>query len=220
MYALHFYAADHTDAYRNKLLTAINNNLPIFCTEWGTSGYDPTTTPPDYYQSQLWLNIMDAHNISWINWSFIHKTEYSSILLPAIVGISGPWSNAELSNSGIWIKEKITGETIPPIAMDLHDLEFLGTSAGGYDVQVSASGTIKNEGNLGVVNAVVHYTWSGATNGSGSVTTDFFGNFTITSANVINGGTFTLTITSITKDRLTDDDTLFSEERTQDFVYP
>ncbi|MBN2440124.1 MAG: cellulase family glycosylhydrolase [Spirochaetales bacterium] len=220
MYALHFYAADHTDTYRNKLLTAINNNIPIFCTEWGTSGYDPITTPPDFYQSQLWLDILDANNISWINWSFIHKTEYSSILLPAIVGISGPWSNAELSDSGIWIKEKITLETIPPIGMDLNTLDFEGLPPAGLFYKVTASGKIKNEEGYAVVDAIIHYTWSGAVSGSGSVTTDFYGNFTVTSPKAKNGGTFTFTIDSITKNRYTDDDSLFPEPRTQNFMYP
>ncbi|MFW6211020.1 MAG: glycoside hydrolase family 5 protein, partial [bacterium] len=57
MYSFHFYAASHTTG----MLTDFINEIPIFCTEWGTcdaSGGDPY----DFNNAQAFLDIMAGNN--------------------------------------------------------------------------------------------------------------------------------------------------------------
>jgi hypothetical protein len=52
MYSVHFYAADHTDSYRANVQTALDADLPLFGSEWGVCGYDPTSSSPNISQSE------------------------------------------------------------------------------------------------------------------------------------------------------------------------
>ncbi len=78
MYALHFYAASHTDWLRERMVSAIDNGLPIFVTEFGTcdasgnGGIDIT-------QSDKWIETMDANNVSYVAWNLSNKAETSAI---------------------------------------------------------------------------------------------------------------------------------------------
>lgn len=79
MYTLHFYAASHTDAIRDKLKKALNNNLPIFVTEFGVGHADGNGTI-DEEQTEKWLELLNANKISHIIWNLSNKDETSSII--------------------------------------------------------------------------------------------------------------------------------------------
>ena len=64
MYALHFYADTHRDNLRNRMVTAIQNGLPIFVSEYGicdASGSGAINSS----QATLWMNTMQQYNVSF-----------------------------------------------------------------------------------------------------------------------------------------------------------
>lgn len=112
MYTLHFYAGTHKDYLRQKAQTALNNNTPIFVTEFGTSdasgdnAYSPEET-------KTWINWLNERKISWICWSFSDHREVSAALVPGSCSGSN-WNN--VSTTGQLIKGLISANKIPYVA--------------------------------------------------------------------------------------------------------
>lgn len=105
MYALHFYAGTHKEDLRNKAKIALNNNLPLFVSEWGMS--DASGNGGVYIDSSKeWLEFLDANNISWIVWSLCDKNE-SSALLKNGTNTKGIYDEEFLSESGKFIKQEL-----------------------------------------------------------------------------------------------------------------
>lgn len=84
MYTIHFYAASHKTELQHNITYALENNIPIFISEWGTTDANGNGTI-DIESSYNWINFMDLNNLSWVNWSFCNKNEASAILLPNYV---------------------------------------------------------------------------------------------------------------------------------------
>ena len=99
MYALHFYAGTHKDELRNKAEKALENNIPIFVSEWGTSNADGNGGP-FIEESNKWIEFINKYNLSYINWSLADKDEKSALLLPNNDKIN----DNTLSESGKYIK--------------------------------------------------------------------------------------------------------------------
>ena len=118
-YSLHFYAAYHKQSLRNKALTALNNGIPLFVTEFGTV-LNTGDGPIDTTETRLWMNFMEYHQISWCNWSIADKEETSAALKPG-ASETGGWSADQISESGLLIRNYIingnTGQ-INDIAVD------------------------------------------------------------------------------------------------------
>jgi len=104
-YALHFYAASHKQSLRNKATTALNRGIAIFVSEYGTCEYTGTGII-DYVELGTWSDFMDAHKLSWCNWSIADKNETSAALKSG-ASATGNWSSSDLSESGAWVREKI-----------------------------------------------------------------------------------------------------------------
>ena len=104
-YTLHFYAATHGDALRQRAQTAIDNGIALMVTEWGTveaSGDGAV----DEFSTQQWLAFMDQHNISHLNWAVNDKLEGASILRPN-ASAGGGWSDFDLTPSGLLVRDII-----------------------------------------------------------------------------------------------------------------
>jgi len=109
MYTLHFYCGDATkesdgQGQRDNVAKLIGKGLPIFVTEWGTSNYTGDGGPYPK-TAQKWLDFMDAHKLSWANWSLVTKKEGSAFLKPT-ASLSGPWTDDDLTPAGLFMKEK------------------------------------------------------------------------------------------------------------------
>lgn len=105
LYSCHFYAASHKTEYRRRIKEAIDNNLCIIVSEWGTTNLTGNEEV-SLEASDEWLEFLDKNKISWINWSFSNKAEDSAILLP--VNITSPTEiDSNLTESGKYIKSKI-----------------------------------------------------------------------------------------------------------------
>lgn len=101
-YSLHFYAATHKQALRDKATYALSKGVALFITEWGTceasgSGF------VDEVSTNEWVKFMKANNLSNCNWSINDKAESASILNPG-VSSTGSWTDADLTASGKIVK--------------------------------------------------------------------------------------------------------------------
>lgn len=108
MYALHFYAATHTDSLRNAMVSAINQGLPVFVSEFGicdASGNGGI----DEYQAEQWLSLMDEYGVSHIAWNLSNKNETSAMIRSDCSKTSG-WSYEELSDSGKWLYNMLNSD--------------------------------------------------------------------------------------------------------------
>lgn len=106
MYALHFYAATHTDWLRERAEKCINSGLPVFVSEFGCCDASGNGSN-DFVQAQKWLELLDKYNISYCNWALANKQETCSAFQPS-ASANGNWSDSELSEVGAWIKNWFT----------------------------------------------------------------------------------------------------------------
>ncbi len=104
-YTLHYYAATHKQSLRDKAQAALNNNIPIFVTEYGVSEASGDGSI-DTNEAQTWWNFLDQNNISWCNWSIADKDERSAALKPGASGLGG-WNEEELTTSGKMVRDEI-----------------------------------------------------------------------------------------------------------------
>jgi len=103
MYSLHFYAGTHGSSLRNKADYALSKGIALFVTEWGTSsasGGGGVFLP----QAQEWMDFLATRQISWVNWSLCDKSESSAALNPGASPLGG-WSDSQLSQSGLFVKQ-------------------------------------------------------------------------------------------------------------------
>lgn len=104
-YTLHYYAASHKEWLRGKAQQALDANLCLFVTEFGTcdaSGGDPI----DEESSNVWWDYLDANKISWCNWSVADKVEAASIVA---LGTSpdGNWTTDQITKSGTIVRTEL-----------------------------------------------------------------------------------------------------------------
>ncbi len=105
MYAFHFYAGTHNETLMHHIKFALESNVPVFVSEWGTSTADGNAGV-FVTESEKWLDFLNSYNISWVNWSLSDKDESSAILQPN-TGILGIFDDNYLSESGKYIKSKL-----------------------------------------------------------------------------------------------------------------
>ena len=102
MYALHFYSGTHKEFLREKAKKALDNNIPIFVSEFGVS--DASGNGGVYLdEANTWMDFINKNNLSYINWSLADKDESSALLKPNNKTIN----DDVLSESGKFIKEQL-----------------------------------------------------------------------------------------------------------------
>jgi len=108
LYALHFYAGTHRDDLRASADFALAKGLPLFVSEWGLTDY--TGRGALYPQeARIWLDWMNRHKISWAAWSLSNANEGSAALAPA-ANLNGPWTDADLSPCGKWLRRQLLAQ--------------------------------------------------------------------------------------------------------------
>ncbi len=103
VYSLHFYAATHKEDIRNKLKTALNNNLPILVSEFGicdASGNGEINVD----EANKWIELLRNNKIGYVCWNLSNKNEASAILKSSTQSLE-KWKEEELSQEGKWLKE-------------------------------------------------------------------------------------------------------------------
>ena len=102
VYALHYYAATHKENLRNKLETALENNLPVLVSEFGicdASGNGEINEE----EANKWISTLREYGIGYVCWNLSNKNE-SSALLKASTNTTSDWTDEELSQEGLWLK--------------------------------------------------------------------------------------------------------------------
>ncbi len=103
MYALHYYAATHTDWLRDRLKNCYSKGLPIIVSEFGNCDASGNGSN-DWGQAKKWLELLDSLNISYMNWSLCDKAEAASLLKPG-ASSRGGWSDSDLSENGKFMRD-------------------------------------------------------------------------------------------------------------------
>ncbi len=108
MYTMHFYAASHGIEYQTKMLEAINAGIPVFVTEFGTqeaSGDEGN----DFSSSQIWMDLMAEHKISWCNWNYSDDFRTGAVFLEdaSLYSVESYADSANLKEAGQWIMNKM-----------------------------------------------------------------------------------------------------------------
>lgn len=103
LYALHFYAATHKGALREKAEYAINKGLPIIISEWGTVTYSGDGFL-DVNSSIEWMKFAKRHKLSHLAWAVSDKNESASMLRPG-ASSNGRWTQRDLTPSGRLVRD-------------------------------------------------------------------------------------------------------------------
>lgn len=104
-YTLHYYAATHKQELREKAQRALDNNIAIFVTEYGTTDYSGDGFI-DVEETDIWWEFLDNNNISWCNWSVADKEENSAVLKPN-AATTGQWPDSDITTSGLMVREEL-----------------------------------------------------------------------------------------------------------------
>ncbi|WP_394750030.1 glycoside hydrolase family 5 protein [Spongiimicrobium salis] len=105
MYTLHYYAATHKQDLRNVAQQALDNNIPIFVTEYGVTQATGDGAV-DATESRLWWDFLDQNNISHCNWSVFDKDETSAVLVPG-ASRQGQWPLSMIKEGGQLVRTEI-----------------------------------------------------------------------------------------------------------------
>ena len=105
MYTLHFYAASHQQALRDRADYAIQKGLPIFVSE--CAGMEATGDGPiNHTEWAEWVSWMKRNTISWAAWSIADKDETCS-MMKKTASSTGPWTEAELKEWAITCRNNL-----------------------------------------------------------------------------------------------------------------
>ena len=95
VYALHYYAATHTDWLRDRVQKAFDGGLPIFISECASMEHtgDGPINPEEWNK---WMEFADKNNIGWIAWSVSDKEETCSMLYPTASSNGLEWKESDM----------------------------------------------------------------------------------------------------------------------------
>lgn len=106
-YALHFYAGTHQQELRDRAAAALDNGVALMVTEWGSVNADGDGEV-DIESVNEWMNFLRRNQLTHLNWALNDKEEGASILQPG-ANANGPWSEADLTESGKLARSLIRG---------------------------------------------------------------------------------------------------------------
>ena len=106
-YTLHFYAGTHQQFLRDKAQAALNRNIALFVTEWGSvnASGDGGVNAAETWK---WVDFMKTNHISNANWALNDKAEGASALVPGAI-TNGGWGDGQLTPSGKLAREITRG---------------------------------------------------------------------------------------------------------------
>lgn len=108
MYTCHFYAATHKENIRDKVKKAHDMGLPVFISEFSICDASGNGSL-DYDSASEWMKLINDENLSYAGWSLSNKNE-SSALISSGCDLTSGWTDADLSETGKWLKQTISGK--------------------------------------------------------------------------------------------------------------
>jgi endoglucanase len=103
LYALHFYAGTHKQFLRDKADAALKKGAPLFVSEWGSVNADGNGAV-DREETLRWQDWLRRNCLSQAQWTVSDKKEGASLFKPGTDG-TGPWTEADLTDSGKLLRE-------------------------------------------------------------------------------------------------------------------
>ena len=100
VYALHFYAATHTDWIRNKLQTALNNGIPVIVSEFSICDASGNGAI-NYNEASKWIDTIKQNDMGYIMWNLSNKGETSAFFNSWCQKTSG-FTIEDLSETAKW----------------------------------------------------------------------------------------------------------------------
>ena len=100
VYALHFYAATHTDWIRNKLQTALNNGIPVIVSEFSICDASGNGAI-NYNEASKWIDMIKQNDMGYIMWNLSNKGETSAFFNSWCQKTSG-FTMEDLSETAKW----------------------------------------------------------------------------------------------------------------------
>ncbi|GAA0725536.1 hypothetical protein GCM10008905_21020 [Clostridium malenominatum] len=101
MYTYHLYTGTSKGGYEYVLTDALENNFPVFVSEWGLNR-DRENGKINYEKATKFLEFLNEKRISWVNWSLANKDEVYSVIDSNNEKLSG-WEKKDLSETGSFI---------------------------------------------------------------------------------------------------------------------
>jgi endoglucanase len=134
MYVNHFYAGTHGSDIRKRIDNALEEGLPVFISEWGTTEAEQNTGSWVFpVQTLIWLDFINERGLSWANWSITIRKEPSAALKHTAAA-EGGWADGDLTESSLLVRALIRGqETSMVLFADSFETE--NYSAGRWDMQ-------------------------------------------------------------------------------------
>ncbi|MFW7379036.1 MAG: cellulase family glycosylhydrolase [Oligoflexus sp.] len=161
MYTFHFYAASHPLVnFRAKIEAVLDAGLGLFVTEFGSTSYGGNGQP-NLAETQRWLDYLDQRGISWVNWTLSAEHEESAILKPTAFPVPsqrGGWSDADLTESGLLIKNRLSSPSVFDPDADPIDDSPIKLPSGELKVSVE----MKNDWGVGYCSDVIVRNETGA----------------------------------------------------------
>lgn len=121
MYTLHFYAATHKDDLRNRARKVLQQGFPLFVSEFGiteASGNGSIDTDSGH----KWIDLLDQYDVSFVAWDFCNKDESAALIKSSVNKTSG-FTDRDLTASGRFMKEVISGQYVPAADEDPGEVE-------------------------------------------------------------------------------------------------
>lgn len=100
MYTIHFYADTHRDNIRQKMTSALDAGIPVFCTEFGVCDASGSGAN-NFDEGNTWIGLMNDKGVSYCIWNLSNKNETSSLIKSGCGKKSG-WTKDDLSDAGLW----------------------------------------------------------------------------------------------------------------------
>ncbi len=101
VYALHFYAATHTNGIRDKMKKAYKAGLPMLVTEFNITDASGNGSI-NKSSGTKWMKLLKKYKIGYVAWNVSNKNE-TSALLRSNCKKTGSFTKANLSKTGKWI---------------------------------------------------------------------------------------------------------------------
>ena len=108
MYVLHFYAATHKDALRERAEAALAAGAPLFVSEFSICDASGDGAI-DYESAAAWRTLIERHGLSYIAWSLSNRDE-SAALIRADCAKTADWTDGDLTETGRWLRDALRAD--------------------------------------------------------------------------------------------------------------
>ena len=105
IYALHFYAASHTEWLRERMEYVLEMGTPVIVSEFGICDASGSGSI-NQEEADEWINRLNKEGVSYIAWNLSNKDETSAIFKPDCEKVSG-FTKDDLTENGQWIYDML-----------------------------------------------------------------------------------------------------------------